>query len=125
MLVIFGVTLAKNKKLIYALTDLYGIGILTSKQICSDLGLSPILKVSDLTENQQFALSRKIKEECRIEENLRDLVKGNIQRMIANGSVRGFRHRNRLPVRGQRTHTNAKTSRRVILGMVTSRSIRR
>lgn len=118
MLVIFGVTLAKDKKLVYALTDLYGIGLLTSKKICSELGLSPVLKVKELTERQQFALSKKIKEEFRIEENLKDLVKGNIQRMIANGSVRGFRHRNKLPVRGQRTHTNAKTSRRVVLGMV-------
>ena len=61
---------------------------------------------------------KKIKEEFRIEENLKDLVKGDIRRMISNGSVRGFRHRNKLPVRGQRTHTNAKTARRVILGMV-------
>ena len=118
MLVIFGVTLAKEKKLVYSLTDLYGIGLLTSKRICAELGLSPVLKVSELTENQQFVLAKKIKEEVRIEDNLRDLVKGNIQRMITNGSVRGFRHRNRLPVRGQRTHTNAKTVRRVILGMV-------
>lgn len=125
MLVIFGVTLAKDKRLIYALTELYGIGLLTSKQICAELGLSPVLKVSELTESQQFALSKKIKEEFRIEENLRDLVKGNIQRMITNGSVRGFRHRNRLPVRGQRTHTNAKTSRRVVLGMAVSRSSRK
>jgi small subunit ribosomal protein S13 len=117
MLVIFGVTLAKDKKLVYALTDLYGIGLLTSKTLCSELGLSPILKVSELTIAQQFSLSKKIKEEIRIEENLRDLVKGDIQRMISNGSVRGFRHRNRLPVRGQRTHTNAKTSRRIIFGM--------
>jgi small subunit ribosomal protein S13 len=121
MLVIFGVTLTKEKKLIYALTDLYGIGLLTSKKICSELGLSPILKVKELTDFDQFALSKKIKEEIRIEENLKDLVKGNIQRMIANGSVRGFRHRNKLPVRGQRTHTNAKTARRVILGMALGR----
>lgn len=125
MLVIFGVTLAKDKRLIYSLTELYGIGFLTSKQICAELGLSPVLKVSELTESQQFALSKKIKEEFRIEENLRDLVKGNIQRMITNGSVRGFRHRNRLPVRGQRTHTNAKTSRRVVLGMALSRTNRK
>jgi small subunit ribosomal protein S13 len=117
MLVIFGVTLVKHKRLVYALTDLYGIGLITSKSICSELGFSPILKVKELTEEQQFSLSKKIKEEFRIEENLKDLVKGDIRRMISNGSVRGFRHRNKLPVRGQRTHTNAKTARRVILGM--------
>jgi small subunit ribosomal protein S13 len=118
MVVIFGVKLVKNKKLIYALTDLYGIGLLSSKIICANLGLSPVLKVKDLTEKQQFSLSKKIKEEVRIEENLKDLVKGDIQRMISNGSVRGFRHRNKLPVRGQRTHSNAKTVRRVVFGMV-------
>lgn len=118
MVVIFGVKLVKNKKLIYALTDLYGIGLLSSKIICANLGLSPVLKVKDLTERQQFSLSKKIKEEVRIEENLKDLVKGDIQRMISNGSVRGFRHRNKLPVRGQRTHSNAKTVRRVVFGMV-------
>jgi len=59
MLVIFGVTLAKDKKLVYALTDLYGIGLLTSKTLCSELGLSPILKVSELTIAQQFSLSKK------------------------------------------------------------------
>ena len=118
MVVIFGVKLVKNKMLIYALTDLYGIGLLSSKIICANLGLSPVLKVKDLTERQQFSLSKKIKEEVRIEENLKDLVKGDIQRMISNGSVRGFRHRNKLPVRGQRTHSNAKTVRRVVFGMV-------
>jgi small subunit ribosomal protein S13 len=118
MVVIFGVKLVKNKKLIYALTDLYGIGLLSSKIICANLGLSPVLKVKDLTEKQQFSLSKKIKEEVRIEENLKDLVKGDIQRMISNGSVRGFRHRNKLPVRGQCTHSNAKTVRRVVFGMV-------
>ena len=118
MVVIFGVKLVKNKKLIYALTDLYGIGLLSSKIICANWGLSPVLKVKDLTERQQFSLSKKIKEEVRIEENLKDLVKGDIQRMISNGSVRGFRHRNKLPVRGQRTHSNAKTVRRVVFGMV-------
>lgn len=123
MLVIFGVTLAKEKKLIYALTDLYGIGLLTSKKICSELGFSPILKVKELTDFQQFSLSKKIKEEIRIEENLKDLVKGNIQRMISNGSLRGFRHRNKLPVRGQRTHTNAKTARRTVMGITRGQNI--
>lgn len=113
MLVIFGVSLSKNKRLIYALTNLYGIGLLTAKQICAELGFSPVLKVYELTGNQQFMIAKKIKEEFRIEENLRDFVKGNIQHYVTNGSIRGFRHRNKLPVRGQRTHTNARTVRKL------------
>ena len=72
-----------------------------------------MLKVSELTGNQQFMIAKKIKEEFRIEENLRDFVKGNIQHYVTNGSIRGFRHRNKLPVRGQRTHTNARTVRKL------------
>ena len=75
------------------------------------------MRVSDLTEKQQFLLIKKIKMELRIEENLRDMIKSNVQRLIANGSRRGFCHRNHLPVRGQRTHTNARTARRVIMGI--------
>jgi small subunit ribosomal protein S13 len=117
MLVIFGVTLPKQKKLIYALPDLYGIGHKSAVRICQELGYAPNLHVEDLTESQQYAIAKKIKEEFRIEGNLRELVKANIQRYYVNGSIRGFRHRNHLPVRGQRTHSNGKTPRRVILAL--------
>lgn len=117
MLVIFGVVLPKEKKVEYALPLLYGIGPKSSKKICQELGFAPNLKVADLTEEQQFEIAKKVKEEYRLESNLREEVKGNIQRYISNGSIRGFRHRNKLPVRGQRTQSNAKTPRRVIMGM--------
>ena len=91
-LVLYGVRLPKNKFVFLGLTTLYGIGIASAKKICAELGISPKLTIGDY-------------------------IKGNIQLMIDNGSLRGFRHRNRLPVRGQRTHTNAKTAKRVILGM--------
>ncbi len=117
MLVIFGVTVPKQKRVIYALPILYGIGLSAAKQICKELGWAPKLKVSDLTEQQEFELTKKVKEGYRLENNLREEVKGNIQRYITNGSIRGFRHRNKLPVRGQRTQSNAKTPRRVIMGM--------
>lgn len=117
MLVIFGVTLETEKKVIYALPKLYGIGTNSAKKICKELGFSPALKIQNLTEKQQFEISKKIKEEFRIESNLREEVKSNIQHYILNGSVRGFRHKNKLPVRGQRTHSNAKTQRRVAVSL--------
>ena len=115
--VIFGVPLIPTKLLTLALTDIYGIGVKTSTKLTSELGISPRMRVSDLTEKQQFLLIKKIKMELRIDENLRDMIKSNVQRLIANGSRRGFCHRNHLPVRGQRTHTNARTARRVIMGI--------
>ena len=116
-MVIYGVSIPTNKLLTLALTKLYGIGKVTSNKLCAELGLSPRIFVGDLTGAQQYMLIRKIKETLRIESSLKDLVKGNIQVLIDNGSLRGFRHRNKLPVRGQRTHTNARTARRVIFGM--------
>ena len=116
-IVIFGVPLIPSKSLSLALTDIYGIGLATALKMVKELGISPRMKVFNVTEQQQYLLIRKIKAELRIEENLRDFVKSNIQRFISNGSRRGFCHRNRLPVRGQRTHTNARTARRVIMGI--------
>lgn len=115
--VIFGVPLAPSKLLTLALTDVYGIGRKTASRISAELGISPRMCVYAITEKQQYLLIKKIKDELRIEENLRDMIKSNIQRLITNGSRRGFCHRNHLPVRGQRTHTNARTARRVIMGM--------
>jgi small subunit ribosomal protein S13 len=115
--VIFGVALIPSKLLTLALTDIYGIGLKTSIRLSAELGISPRMRVSDLTEKQQYSLIKKIKAELRIEENLRDMIKSNVQRLITNGSRRGFCHRNHLPVRGQRTHTNARTARRVIMGI--------
>lgn len=117
MPVIFGITLPKEKKVAYALTVLYGIGKFSSEQICKELGFAPKLTVNELTDQQQFELSKKIKEEFRLEGNLREEVRGNVQRYITNGSIRGSRHKHHLPVRGQRTHSNAKSARRVIMGI--------
>jgi small subunit ribosomal protein S13 len=116
-LVLYGVRLPKNKFVFLGLTSLYGIGLSSSKKICAELGIAPTIKIGELTERQQYDLIRKVKENLLVENNLRDFVKGNIQLLIDNGSLRGFKHRNRLPVRGQRTHTNARTAKRVIFGM--------
>jgi small subunit ribosomal protein S13 len=112
MLVIFGVSLEKNKKLVYALPQLYGIGLVRAKQICSELGYSFELRVKNLTEEQKFEIANKIKEEYMLEGNLKEEIKNNIQLYMSNGSIRGFRHKHKLPVRGQRTRTNAKSVRR-------------
>lgn len=117
MLIIFGVTLLKNKQIRYALPLLYGIGRSSAEKICLELGYAPTLKIAELTEEQQFELAKKIKEDFRLENNLKEEIKGNVQRYISNGSIRGYRHRNKLPVRGQRTQSNAKTPRRVLMGI--------
>ncbi len=113
-LVIFGVTLPREKKLVFALPSLYGIGIYQSRRICRDLGLAPQLTIGDLTERQQYLVAKKIKEEFVVEGNLEELIKQNILRYTNNGSRRGYRLRQGLPVRGQRTHSNGKTARRRI-----------
>lgn len=111
-LVIFGVTLPREKKIEYALPHLYGIGKSSATTICRELGLPPQLSIKELTEEQQFIIAKKIKEDFCVEGNLEELLKQDLQRYKSNGSQRGFRLRNGLPVRGQRTHSNAKTSRR-------------
>jgi len=117
MLLIFGVTLPQDKKVIYALPKLYGIGQASAQKICRELSFSPELKIKDLIEEQQILLAKKVKEEYRLEDNLREEVKANVRRYMSNGSIRGFRHRNHLPVRGQRTHSNGETPRRIIHGI--------
>lgn len=116
MLVVFGITIKANKKVSRALADLYGIGLNHSARICSELGYSSNLLVSDLVFDQQLALSNKIKNEYIVENSLKELIKRNIGFYISKGCRRGFRHKNQLPVRGQRTHTNAKTVRRNLFG---------
>jgi small subunit ribosomal protein S13 len=111
-LVIFGVTLPQNKQVIYSLVTLYGIGLSRSIQICSELGLVRKLKVNQLTEGQQYSIIKKIKEEVIVEGNLEEICKLRLQKYVSNGSQRGYRLRNGLPVRGQRTHSNGNTARK-------------
>ena len=117
MLIISGIKLLENKNIIYALPKLYGIGITKAQQICKELGFSSQTRIINLTEDERFSLIKKIKEEYIVEESLRDIIKNNIQHNISNGSLRGYRYRNKLPVRGQRTHTNAKNARKTILDL--------
>lgn len=105
-----GVDLPRNKRVEIALTYLYGIGRTTSQNILEVTGISPDIRVQDLTEAQQNALREQITQYL-IEGDLRRQVLQNIKRLSEIGSYRGMRHRRSLPVNGQRTRTNARTRR--------------
>lgn len=115
MLIIFGKKISEKKKIRYALTGLYGIGIKRANSICNTLNLPLNLTVNDLTEAQKLKISKFIKQNLKIESQLNKQIKDNINKYITNKSIRGFRHRNKLPVRGQRTHTNAKTCKKYLI----------
>jgi small subunit ribosomal protein S13 len=109
---IFGCTLPAKKKVVYSLSKLYGIGVPCAQKICRKLALLPTLKIIDLTDRQQYNLVKLIKEKYIIENQLTELLISSIQFYSNNGSLRGYRLRNGLPVNGQRSHTNGKTARK-------------
>jgi small subunit ribosomal protein S13 len=111
-LTIFGRTLPQHKKINFALTELYGIGRSSANEIARDLGFLPTLKVKDLTEIQKIQIAKKIKNEFLVEGGLEEEIKLIVQSYMTNGSRRGYRLRNGLPVNGQRTHSNGKTARK-------------
>lgn len=107
-----GVDLPKNKRIDVALTYIHGIGDHRAKQILSTVGdIAPTTRVKDLTEAQVASLSNAISKDYKVEGELRREVQANIKRFIEIGSYKGYRHRRLLPVRGQRTNTNARTRR--------------
>ena len=113
MVRILGNNLANKKKIYIALTCIYGIGIPTSKKVLRDLNIDPNIKVSELNETNISALRDILEtEEFKLEGDLKRLVSLNIKRLIDINSFRGRRHLKGLPVRGQRTRTNNRTSRR-------------
>jgi len=106
---IAGVDLPANKRVEIGLTYIYGIGRSRAKEILAKAEVSEGIKVKDLSEDEVLRLQRVIQEEGRVEGDLRKEVAMNIKRLIEIGCYRGIRHRRGLPVRGQRTHTNART----------------
>jgi small subunit ribosomal protein S13 len=106
---IAGVDLPREKRVQYGLTYIYGIGVSRAGSISYRAGVDPAKKVRDLTEEEVNRLRQVIEEEGGVEGDLRKEVSMNIKRLIEIGSYRGLRHRRNLPVRGQRTHTNART----------------
>jgi small subunit ribosomal protein S13 len=106
---IAGVDIPREKRLEIALTYIFGIGLPTSQKICADLDLDPNTKVSSLTEDEVNRIRGYVDEHLTIEGDLRRDVQNDIKRKIEIGCHQGVRHRKGLPVRGQRTHTNART----------------
>jgi len=106
---IAGVDLPRDKRIEIALTYIFGIGLTTSKEIIAATGISPDTRTRDLTEEEVVKLREAIDNNHRVEGDLRREQSLNIKRLIEIGCYRGKRHRMGLPVRGQRTKTNART----------------
>lgn len=108
---IAGVDLPRDKHIGIALRYIYGIGPTLARQICERTRIDPTTKVRDLTDEEVARLRELIAREYRVEGDLRREVNLNIKRLIEIGCYRGMRHKRGLPVRGQRTRTNARTKR--------------
>jgi len=106
---IAGIELPAGKRVEIALTYIYGIGLSSSRKILAQTGVNPDTRVKDLTENEIASLRNVIEREYRVEGDLRRDISMNIKRLIDIKSYRGMRHLRNLPVRGQRTRTNART----------------
>ena len=106
---IAGVNIPTQKRVIIALTYIYGIGPVKSKQIVTSAGINESRRVSDLSDQEILKIREIIDRDIKVEGDLRREVSINIKRLMDLGCYRGLRHRKGLPVRGQRTHTNART----------------
>lgn len=104
-----GVDLPRDKRIEVGLTYIYGIGLTTSQQILAETGIDPNVRVKDLSEDDVTKLRDYIQENLKVEGDLHREVSQNVKRLMEIGCYRGLRHRRGLPVRGQRTHTNART----------------
>jgi small subunit ribosomal protein S13 len=116
---IAGVDLPRNKRMEVALTYIYGLGRSSAQKILTEAGVDWNIKSDDLTEGQITSLRKIIDERYKVEGDLRRDLSMNIKRLMDLGTYRGLRHRKGLPVRGQRTHTNARTRkgpRRAVMG---------
>lgn len=104
-----GVDLPRNKRIEIGLTYIYGIGLSRSQRMLTQTGVDPDIRVKDLTDSDVNKLREYISQNYKVEGDLRRETQLNIKRLIEIGSYRGLRHRRNLPVRGQRTRTNART----------------
>lgn len=105
---IAGINVPEHKHAVIALTAIYGIGRQTASEICDEVGIAPSIKIKELTEEQLDAI-RSVVSKMTVEGDLRREVSMNIKRLMDLGCYRGIRHRRGLPLRGQRTRTNART----------------
>lgn len=108
---IAGVDLPKNKRVEIALTYIFGIGRSRAKEITLEAGIDPQVRIKDLSENDISRIRESIDKGFKVEGDLRREIAMSIKRLMDIGCYRGLRHRRGLPVRGQRTHTNARTRR--------------
>jgi small subunit ribosomal protein S13 len=115
---IAGVDLPRQKRVETALTYIYGIGVARSNRILSEAGIEPSVRVKDLSEEEVSRIAHILDAQGGVEGDLRKEVAMNIKRLMEIGSYRGGRHRRNLPVRGQRTHTNARTRKGPRRGMI-------
>ena len=116
---IAGIDLPRNKRIEIALTYIFGIGHSTAARVLQEAKVEPSTKTSELTDAEITGIRQVIDHNCKVEGDLRREVSMNIKRLMDLGCYRGLRHRRSLPVRGQRTHTNARTRkgpRRSVVG---------
>ncbi len=116
---IAGVDLPRNKRIVVALTYIYGVGHSRAQEIVEAAGVDPTMRTQDLTDEDVNRLRREIESNYKVEGSLRTEKSMNVKRLMDIGCYRGLRHRRGLPVRGQRTKTNARThkgKRRAIAG---------
>lgn len=113
MIHLFGVNIDSNKKIPFALRCVHGIGNARVDEICSHMGINSKNKLGDLSESQISKMCRYIEQKYLIEGELRKNQNNNIKRLLGIKSYRGLRHASGLPLRGQRTHTNAKTQKKL------------
>lgn len=106
---IAGVNIPTNKRVKIALTYIHGIGSAKATEICEKVGIADDRRVQDLTDSEVLSIRETIDRDHMVEGDLRREVSQNIKRLMDMGNYRGLRHRRGLPVRGQRTHTNART----------------
>ena len=106
---ISGVDIPRDKQAQVSLTYIFGIGLTTSQQMLAELEIDPTARVKDLTDSEVAQIRAYIEEHLKVEGDLRRQVSQDIKRKMEIGSYQGLRHRRGLPVRGQRTHTNART----------------
>ncbi len=106
---IAGVNIPTGKRVVIALTYIHGIGRTSSRKICDLIGIPSERRVSDLTDDELARIRETIDQDYQVEGDLRREVAMNVKRLMDLGCYRGIRHRRGLPVRGQRTHTNART----------------
>ena len=109
MVRISGVDIPNDKHICIALTHIFGIGRSIAEKILSELNIEKSIKTKDLSEDELVRIREYIENNCTIEGDLRREVSQNVKRLIEINSYRGIRHKRGLPVRGQRTHTNART----------------